>query len=147
MMTEVTTIKRQHWIQVLARAGEDLKDFEQDLAHFDYRFIRAPETGMVMARGAAGGNGQHFNLGEVAVTRCVVRMADGVLGHSYVLGRSVLSAKLAALIDALLQGAESEQWFEKIIRPLEQKQRQQRLQREQMVAGSKVQFFTMVRGE
>ncbi|MEM8885895.1 MAG: phosphonate C-P lyase system protein PhnG [Planctomycetota bacterium] len=39
--------------------------------------IRAPETGLVMARGRISGTGQPFNLGEVTVTRAVVEVAGG----------------------------------------------------------------------
>ena len=139
--------KRQHWMRVLAQAGDSLKELERDLKAREYSVIRQPEAGMVMAKGAAGGNGQPFNLGEVVVTRCVVKMADGALGYSYLLGRDLLNAELAALVDGLLQGVEGDYWFEKVISPLEQEQEQRRNQREQEIAGSKVQFFTMVRGE
>lgn len=147
-MTEQKVMaKRQEWMRVLARAGQELLQFEAELAPYEYRYIRKPETGMVMARGAMGGRGQAFNVGEVTVTRCVVRMADGAMGYSYVLGRSVRQAELAAVVDGLLQGTEADFWFEKIIMPLLQGQQQRRQRREQEVAGSKVNFFTMVRGD
>lgn len=147
MTEQETVVRRQRWMQVLARAGQDLLQFEAELASYEYSYIRKPETGMVMARGAMGGRGQAFNVGEVTVTRCVVRMADGAMGYSYVLGRSIRQAELAAVVDGLLQGAEAQKWFEKIIMPLQQSQQQKRQQREQEVAGSKVNFFTMVRGD
>lgn len=147
-MTELSAVtKRQKWMQVLARAGHDLQQFEAELAPYEYRYIRSPETGMVMARGAAGGTGQAFNVGEVTVTRCVVRLADGAMGYSYVLGRNLRHAELAAVVDGLLQGAAAEHWFEKIIVPLERIQQQRRTARAQEVVGSKVNFFTMVRGD
>lgn len=148
MTVQSTMTQRQEWMQVLAHAGDDLQQFEEQLAAFEYRYIRIPETGMVMARGRTGGTGQAFNVGEVTVTRCVVRLDDdGTTGYSYVLGRSQRNASIAALVNALLQGANSQQWMQTIIRPLQQAQQQRRTQRESEVAGSKVNFFTMVRGE
>lgn len=147
MTVQSAVTKRQKWMQVLARAGKDLQQFEAELEPYEYSYIRIPEAGMVMARGAAGGTGQAFNVGEVTVTRCVVRLADGAMGYSYVLGRNLRHAELAAVVDGLLQGSESEQWFEKIIVPLASAQQQGRTVREQEVAGSKVSFFTMVRGD
>ena len=43
--------------------------------------LRPPETGLVMVRGRMGGSGGKFNLGEVAVTRCAVRLDGGTVGH------------------------------------------------------------------
>ena len=39
-----------------------------------FETIRPPEVGLVMARGRIGGGGAPFNLGEVTVTRAVVRI-------------------------------------------------------------------------
>lgn len=147
MTMQSTMTKRQEWMQVLAHAGNDLQQFEKELMPFSYSYIRTPETGMVMARGQAGGTGQEFNLGEVSVTRCVVLLADGAIGYSYVLGRNIRNAELAAVVDGLLQGDSGEEWFEKIIQPLQDRQRESRAYRESEITGSKVNFFTMVRGD
>ena len=37
--------------------------------------LRGPETGLVMVRGRIGGGGAPFNLGEATVTRATVRLA------------------------------------------------------------------------
>jgi alpha-D-ribose 1-methylphosphonate 5-triphosphate synthase subunit PhnG len=73
-----------------------------------YRIVRAPETGLAMVRGRAGGDGAAFNLGEMTMTRAVVRLGDtGPVGFAYVAGRDRRHAELAAAFDALLQ-AEAE---------------------------------------
>ena len=72
----------------------------------EYQLIRAPEIGMTLVRGRMGGNGAPFNVGEMSVTRCVVRLADGRTGYSYLAGRDKVHAELAALADAHLQGAQ-----------------------------------------
>lgn len=138
---------RQEWMQVLARAGQDLHVYSELLEQSPYQFIRAPETGMVMVRARMGGTGQAFNAGEMTVTRCVVRLSDGQLGYSYLAGRDKKSALLAALADAHLQGEQSSDWHRQVIQPLQEQQAKRRAQREQAVATSRVNFFTMVRGD
>ncbi|MCL2875835.1 MAG: phosphonate C-P lyase system protein PhnG, partial [Betaproteobacteria bacterium] len=41
---------------------------------FSYTFLRRPEIGLVMLEGRAGNSGQRFNLGEMLITRCVLRL-------------------------------------------------------------------------
>ena len=101
-----------------------------------------------MVRGRAGGTGQAFNMGEMTVTRCAVRLVDGRVGLSYVVGRSQRHAELAAAFDALLQLPERREALdETVIRPLEETQQRRRNDIASNAAGSRVEFFTMVRGE
>ncbi|TGV10408.1 phosphonate C-P lyase system protein PhnG [Alcaligenaceae bacterium 429] len=146
-MEQNTVSTRQHWMKVLSRAGKALLPFQEQLLATPHEFIRAPETGMVMVRGRAGGTGMAFNVGETTVSRCVVRLSNGCEGYSYVLGRHMLVAKLAAIADALLQGEQQAHWLSTLIQPLEQAQQQARHAHQQDVATSKVDFFTMVRGD
>src|SRR4029077_20069402 len=44
-----------------------------------HRWLRKPETGLVMLRGRAGGSGQPFNLGEMTMTRAAGLVEGG--GH------------------------------------------------------------------
>lgn len=139
--------RRQHWMKVLACAGDRLSDYNEDLRRMEHRFIRPAEIGMVMVRGRMGSDGAPFNLGEMTVTRCVVQLADGRHGHSYIAGRSKFQAELAALADAQLQGEEQAYWMHHLIEPLQQKQDAQRAAKEAESAATKVDFVTMVRGE
>ncbi|MBD1588791.1 phosphonate C-P lyase system protein PhnG [Pseudomonas typographi] len=139
---------RQHWIGVLARAHRDDFDcHEAALRDTDYQLIRAPEIGMALVRGRMGGNGAPFNVGEMSVTRCVVRLADGRTGYSYLAGRDKARAELAALADAHLQGAQQARWMSELIEPLAQAQADRRARQEAETAATKVEFFTLVRGE
>jgi alpha-D-ribose 1-methylphosphonate 5-triphosphate synthase subunit PhnG len=139
---------RQHWIGVLARARRsELQPHEAALRDVEYQLIRAPEIGMTLVRGRMGGNGAPFNVGEMSVTRCVVRLADGRTGYSYVAGRDKAHAELAALADAHLQGAQQRHWLDQVITPLVNAQTQRRAQKEAETAATKVEFFTLVRGE
>lgn len=138
---------RQRWMGVLARAGSQLAAYESALKEAEYRLIRAPEIGMTLVRGRMGGTGSPFNLGEMSVTRCVVRLADGRTGYSYVAGRDKQHAELAALADAHLQGAEQPHWLSRLIEPLAAVQQAQQAAKAAETATTQVEFFTLVRGE
>lgn len=145
--TDIAPAQRQQWMGVLARAGHRLSDYSDELRRVEHRFIRPAETGMVMVRGRMGGSGAPFNLGEMTVTRCVVQLADGRHGHSYVAGRNKTQAELAALADAHLQGERQAHWLANLVEPLRQEQEAQRAARETESAATKVDFVTLVRGE
>ncbi len=103
---------------------------------------------MIMLRGRIGGTGNPFNVGEASVARCAVRLGDGPLGVGYVMGRDKRRAELVAIFDALLQDPVRRDAVQKdFIATLAQQQLQARQQQHQAVAGSKVEFFTFVRGE
>lgn len=138
---------RQRWMGVLARAGTSLAAYESALKETEYRLIRAPEIGMTLVRGRMGGNGGAFNLGEMSVTRCVVRLADGRTGYSYVAGRDKQHAELAALADAHLQGPQQQHWLRQLIDPLAAAQLAQQAAKAAETATTQVEFFTLVRGE
>lgn len=138
---------RQRWMGVLARAGASLAPYAAVLRDAEYRLIRAPEIGMCLVRGRMGGNGGAFNLGEMSVTRCVVRLADGRTGYSYVAGRDKRHAELAALADAHLQGPQQQHWLSQLIEPLAAAQRASRAAQAAATATTQVEFFTLVRGE
>ncbi|MFY0731038.1 phosphonate C-P lyase system protein PhnG [Pseudomonas sp. NFX15] len=148
MQNPVPHTERQHWIGVLARARRgQLQPFEDALRDVEYQLIRAPEIGMTLVRGRMGGNGAPFNVGEMSVTRCVVRLADGRTGYSYLAGRDKVHAELAALADAHLQGSQQRHWLAQLITPLATAQAERRAAKEAETAATKVEFFTLVRGE
>lgn len=141
---------RRHWLSVLARANAD--ELEQCLNKVDavptFRWLRQPEIGMVMLRARTGGTGTQFNLGEATLTRCVLRTETGYTGVSYALGRDRRHAEVAALFDALLQDPQRKPAVEReVIAPLETKQRQRREQASRKAAATKVDFYTLARGD
>ncbi|MFT6558928.1 MAG: alpha-D-ribose 1-methylphosphonate 5-triphosphate synthase subunit PhnG [Sneathiella sp.] len=109
-----------------------------------YSFLREPEIGLVMVRGRAGGTGQQFNLGEMTVARCSVQLNTGVIGHGYVKGRDRRHAELAALLDALLQ---SDPTIDRHLDPINAARENEKQIHSAKVAATKVNFYTMVRGE
>lgn len=143
---------RQRWIGVLAKACPDrLRSLWADCPPPPaWRFLRQPETGMTMLRGRAGGTGARFNLGEMTVTRCSVRLEDGTgrIGHAYVAGGDAGHAEIAALVDALLQPPAPCAGLEaRLIAPLAQEHAASRARAARKAAATRVEFFTVVRGE
>src|SRR5258708_28323405 len=76
--------ERKRWMGILARTPRE--ELESAWAGLDdrpvYKWLRRPEIGLVMVRGRAGGTGQPFNLGEMTVTRCAVRLSDCTTWHA-----------------------------------------------------------------
>jgi alpha-D-ribose 1-methylphosphonate 5-triphosphate synthase subunit PhnG len=141
---------RRTAMAVLAQArGEDIEQAIARLgASFRYDELRSPETGLVMLRGRIGGDGAPFNVGEATVTRAAVRLDSGETGFSYVLGRDLRKAKLAALCDALWQSQLHRAELEReVLAPLRAAQEQARALRRAQTAATRVDFFTLVRGE
>ncbi|MBF9047513.1 phosphonate C-P lyase system protein PhnG [Rhodobacterales bacterium LSUCC0031] len=112
-----------------------------------HEVLRAPEIGTVMVKGRAGGSGAPFNLGEMTVTRCAVRLPSGVVGHGHVQGRDGDHARRVAVIDALCQEGQASAIEAAIIAPLRAEAVAAREGRARRAAATKVEFFTMVRGE
>ena len=110
--------------------------------------LRGPETGLVTLRGRIGGGGAPFNVGEATVTRATVRLPSGQVGHCYALGRDKQKAKLAAIADALWQDPGRRAEVEtRLIAPLRSALATAQEKRRAETAATKVDFFTMVRGE
>ncbi len=112
----------------------------------DFIRLRGPETGLVMIRGRAGGGGAPFNIGEATVSRASVRLATGESGHGYCLGRDLTKAETIAVIDALWQ-RQPAAVEAAILTPLREAARAADRRRREETAVTKVDFFTMVRGD
>jgi alpha-D-ribose 1-methylphosphonate 5-triphosphate synthase subunit PhnG len=114
----------------------------------DFVELRAPEIGLVMLRGRIGGDGAPFNVGEATVTRAAVQLATGQTGFGYVLGRDREKARLVALCDALWQIDSKRQSLEEfLLAPLQKKQQEHHALTQAQTAATRVDFFTLVRGE
>lgn len=149
-MTEPTaqaaTMDRPAWMGVLARANAPrLAQLFPDLP--DHTVLRAPETGAVMVRGRIGGVGQPFNLGEMTVTRCTLGLHTGAVGHACVQGRDKAHALRAAAVDAMMQTDLADALRTTVLDPLAAEETAKRKRRATRAAATKVEFFTLVRGE
>jgi alpha-D-ribose 1-methylphosphonate 5-triphosphate synthase subunit PhnG len=110
--------------------------------------LRSPENGLVMVRGRIGGDGAPFNLGEATVSRAAVRLATGEVGFGYALGRDRKKARMIALCDALVQSDEFAGAVEaKVLAPLRASLVSLRNRKAAETAATRVDFYTLVRGE
>ncbi len=141
--------RRKAAMRVLAHAptaeiGSRLGEIELP-AHVQ---LREPENGLVMVRGRVGGDGAPFNLGEATVSRAAVRLVSGEVGFGYALGRDREKARLIALCDALIQTEAYAGLIEmQVIVPLRNAMAASRTQAAAEAAATRVDFYTMVRGE
>ena len=141
---------RRAALAVLARAKkQELAEAWDELTPKPaFETLRPAESGLVMARARIGGGGPPFNAGEVAVTRCVVRMDSGEIGFGHVLGRDKACAELVARFDALLQSDRFRSVVETgLLRPVAARQAREDDLTRRKTAATRVNFFTMVRGE
>ncbi|MEM7318190.1 MAG: phosphonate C-P lyase system protein PhnG [Pseudomonadota bacterium] len=140
---------RKIWMGLLARAPEGRAVALMDAAALCQAVseLRPPEVGTVMIQGRAGGTGAVFNLGEMTVTRCTVKLACGAIGHGYVQGRRKSDARSAALIDALMQTKQAKTVQDAVLQHLQNEEAAHRAGRAEKAAATKVEFFTMARGE
>jgi len=147
--TEVRERRREAMsVLACASAGE----IENAIASVEgippHQDIRLPESGLVMLRGRIGGDGAPFNLGEAAVSRAAVKLATGEAGIGYVLGRDQAKARLIALCDALVQSRDHREAIEHaVLAPIRTRLKAERETQERQTAATKVEFFTLVRGE
>jgi len=141
---------RKHAMGLLAKADEEalagLWAIWPDKPAYDW--LRRPETALVMVRGRMGGTGAAFNLGEMTVTRCAVRLAGGAAGYAYVQGRAPRKAEIAALVDALYQTPAARPRIDQaILKPLAETAAAAQRSAAAETAATKVDFFTMVRDD
>jgi alpha-D-ribose 1-methylphosphonate 5-triphosphate synthase subunit PhnG len=150
--TDALQAERARWMSCLSQA--DPARLEAAWAGLQpsppHRWLRQPETGLVMLRGRAGGSGQAFNLGEMTMTRAAVRIEgeSPATGFGYVAGRNRRHAELAALFDALLQDeTRRPALMAELIAPLQAAAAISRAVRAAEIAPTRVDFMTMVRGD
>ncbi|SEQ11001.1 alpha-D-ribose 1-methylphosphonate 5-triphosphate synthase subunit PhnG [Amphritea atlantica] len=146
----ISTEQRQRWISVLAKAPTEvlLKLSDSVVSDMQFELIREPEIGLTQVRARMGGKGDAFNMGDMTVTRCVVRSQGDSLGFSYVAGRNKAHALRAAQLDAMLQLSDFHQHLtDNVIEPLKQQASESQQVKQQATAATKVDFFTLVRGE
>jgi alpha-D-ribose 1-methylphosphonate 5-triphosphate synthase subunit PhnG len=140
---------RKDWLGLMARAPKGRVTALMVASNFrqDFNWLRQPEIGSVMVRGRAGATGAPFNLGEMTVTRCSLQLPGGEVGHAYIQGRDKQDAEAAALTDALMQTKHAQRVETAVLTPLSSEEQTRRTDRAEKAAATKVDFFTMARGE
>jgi alpha-D-ribose 1-methylphosphonate 5-triphosphate synthase subunit PhnG len=109
--------------------------------------LRPPERGLVMLRGRIGGEGAAFNLGEATAVRAAVGLGDGATGFAYHLGRDREKARNAAILDALRQRPASRETVDRALEAVAARLAAQAKLEAERTAATRVEFFTMTRGE
>jgi alpha-D-ribose 1-methylphosphonate 5-triphosphate synthase subunit PhnG len=141
---------RKRAVDLLARAefAELMQAWETLADKPEVQMVRGPETGLVMVRGRIGGGGSPFNLGEVTVTRATIRLGSGTVGHGQALGTNRQKARLSAIFDALWQEPASRDFVEETLLVLVENRVAEAAKRKaDETAATRVDFFTMVRGD
>lgn len=148
-MTSDPNASRKAWLSLLAKSPTaDVARYWASLELTpEHTVLRSPEVGGIMVRGRAGAVGAAFNLGEMTVSRASVKLSDGTVGHGYVQGRSKEQALQSALVDALMQTDASSTVEAGLLAPLRAAMSARQTARAAKAAATKVDFFTMVRGE
>lgn len=146
------TALRQRRLSDLARAEAGVlaglwHDFASRRTIPEHSALRGPEIGTVMVQGRVGAVGSAFNLGEMSVTRMSVLLPCGSVGHGHVQGRDKESARIVALLDALAEAGEAEAVEAEVLAPLRAARQVAAERRAAKAAATKVEFFTMVRGD
>lgn len=141
---------RRAVMAVLAKA--ELSELSEPIARcwpeLNIRDLRSPEIGLVMLRGRMGGDGAAFNLGEATVTRAAVELSGRYRGYGQRLGRAPVAARLAAIADALWQDESERARVEaEIVTPVRSRLIAAATRKKSETAATKVDFFTLVRGE
>lgn len=151
-MTAKTELKKERQIWMALLAGARSARLEQEMKNlqepFSTAYIVRPETGMIMVQAKADGAQSRFNLGEVTVSRCILEVNDRYLGAAWVMGADLRHAELAAVFDGLLQDpAYHHTIYDRLIRTLEKDRLTDRQMLKQDASDTRVEFFTMKRGE
>ena len=148
-MQEIQEKERKAWLSLMATSpdGALTKLFAQAAETPTFDWLRPPEIGSVMVRGRTGATGVPFNLGEMTVTRCSPKLSTGEVGHGYVQGRRKEDAESAALVDALMQTDVATELQGAVLSPLSRQIAETKEARARKAAATKVDFFTMARGE
>lgn len=146
---DASRAQRKAAMTVLAHAaGDDIARCLGALDLPDHSDLRTPENGLVMVRGRIGGDGAPFNLGEATVSRAAVRLATGEVGFGYTLGRDLEKARMIALCDAMVQSRGHADAVEtNVLVPLRSAMLARRDRASAEAAATRVDFYTMVRGE
>tara|TARA_R110002126_G_scaffold196969_5_gene344882 strand:+ start:2233 stop:2688 length:456 start_codon:yes stop_codon:yes gene_type:complete len=147
------SFNRKEWMSLLAKSSAEklAERFDKVIEALtetpDFSWLRKPEIGGVMVQGRAGSTGAPFNMGEVTVTRCSLQLSSGEVGHAYVQGRNKKKAEQSALVDAYMQTDRFGFFMAGILEPISNDLDKERTAREAKAGKTKVDFFTLVRGE
>lgn len=142
--------ERQSWISLLGSADKPRlqQAWDEIRPKVTHTLVSGPETGLVMVRAREDGEGPRFNLGEMTVSKCVLKVDDTYLGYGMVMGSDLKHAKLAALLDGLCQHPGFGPALKAgLLKDLSQQREEQEAAMAEEASRTRVEFFTLKRGE
>ncbi len=139
---------RKAWLRLFALASDQDLERLVRATHIESRCqtLMEPQTGIVTIRARISGNGKQFNAGDACVTRAEVLFDNQTKGYASVLGGQARRAQLVAMLDAAMASNMGEP-LTSLVKMLHQDRKHSVSQRQQNSAKTKVDFFTMVRGD
>ena len=145
---EIAAHRRALGILARARCEEVEGPLQRLFPNHGARDLKPVETGLVMLRGRVGGDGAPFNLGEATVSRAVVELPTGERGFGHVLGRDSSHARAVAILDALWRRESARKIIETdVLAPIAKRLSAMKRKADAETAATRVDFFTLVRGE
>jgi phosphonate C-P lyase system protein PhnG len=138
---------RQEWLSVLVRVPADAVIESAQQFSFEVSELKSPEVGMIMTDARIHASGPGFHLGEVTLTRCVLKDELGHLGYGQILGRNANQALAIARFDLALQRQDTASQAEESLAVWRDEIAALDAMQSERVEATRVNFFTMVRGD
>ena len=147
-MNNHTLTSRPAWLRLFALSSdEDLENMVRTTQLEERcQSVLEPQVGIVTVRARISGRGAQFNVGDACVTKAEVLLDNQIKGYATVLGGRARRAKLVAMLDAAM-AANIGGHLHALVQQLADKYVQRNAQRQQAAGQTKVDFFTMVRGD
>ena len=138
---------RRDWLATLVRVPASEVIAASNEFDFSVVILKGPEVGLLMINGRIHSTGRPFHLGEVSLTKCVLRDDQGLLGYGHIIGRNKQQAKAIALFDLALQRNDSAEAALVRLNAWKEDVAEIDAMESEAVEETRVDFLTMVRGE
>ncbi len=138
---------RRDWLATLVSVPASEVIAASNEFDFSVVILKGPEVGLLMINGRIHSTGRPFHLGEVSLTKCVLRDDQGLLGYGHIIGRNKQQAKAIALFDLALQRNDSAEAALVRLNAWKEDVAEIDAMESEAVEETRVDFLTMVRGE
>ena len=143
---EIAAHRRALGILARGRCEELEEPLQRLFPNHGARDLKPVETGLVMLRGRVGAR-RPFNLGEATVSRAVVELPTGERGFGHVLGRDSPRQSGGDPGRALAPRQREKIIETDVLAPIAHRLGAMKRQADAETAATRVDFFTLVRGE
>jgi alpha-D-ribose 1-methylphosphonate 5-triphosphate synthase subunit PhnG len=138
---------RRDWLATLVSVPASEVIAASNEFDFSVVILKGPEVGLLMINGRIHSTGRPFHLGEVSLTKCVLKDDQGLLGYGHIIGRNKQQAKAIALFDLALQRNDSAEAALVRLNAWKEDVAEIDAMESEAVEETRVDFLTMVRGE